>query len=115
VFLSLIHRSRTEFIAANYFKAQSLKERLLNFAQRFDTHRKHIQSALSVRIAVGMENMVSKLDAIMTSHFEHRSWEKRLGLQIDTYGSRAECIEDDIKPSEARGFLRIPRSAHDPK
>jgi hypothetical protein len=98
MFHSLIPRFGTEAIVVKYFKAQSWKERLLDIAQRFDTHRKDIQSALSMRIAVGVDDMASKLDAIMTSHFEHRSsWEKRIESQIDKYGSRAECIGDDIK------------------
>ncbi|KAF8153021.1 hypothetical protein B0H34DRAFT_721867 [Crassisporium funariophilum] len=92
-----------------FWKAQDWKDRMLEHINAFNKYGLQLQQALSIRTASGVDNLVSKMDQLLTRLFiPQTDWEKKLVTQTRELGDPREWIGDtDI-------LQMLARTAHDP-
>ncbi|PPQ83088.1 hypothetical protein CVT25_003792 [Psilocybe cyanescens] len=78
-----------------FWKAQDWKKRMLGHIAEFNDQRVRLQQTLQVQVAVGVEDLVLKMDVVLSHFFTPKSdWEKNLDKKTRNLGPPSAWIND---------------------
>ncbi|KAH9481747.1 hypothetical protein JR316_0006274 [Psilocybe cubensis] len=78
-----------------FWKAQDWKKRMLGHIAEFTEFRVQLQTTLQVQVAVGVEDLVLKMDVVLTHFFTPKAdWEKNLDKKTRSLGPPSAWIND---------------------
>lgn len=77
-----------------FWKAQDWKDRMLGHIGHFDSLRVQLQQTLSLQVASGVQDLVSKMDVVLSRLFIPKAdWEKDLDTKTRGFGASKAWIE----------------------
>jgi len=78
-----------------FWKAQDWKVRMLGHVEDFNQHRIQLQQILSIQVASGVNDLVSKMDIVLARLFSPKhDWEKDLDNKTRKLGSINSWLHD---------------------
>ena len=93
--LTLLIPPNANFKIVKFVKSQEWKQRMMEFNNVFIEHRTALLQLLSIRMARGVDDLHTKMDALLAQAFNtNQEWEKRVQKRLRQYGSLDSWITD---------------------